>query len=156
MGTDPKARSAHEEEQKVYFFEFLTAVLLRGDFVSRTTSYATMRTWGIMSANDIRDLENMNRIENGDIYLQPLNMVEAGTPPPPPATTSPFAPKAILAPEEIKALEMLPPQPHRARFRSLRMSNKPVLFSSVRLMNFARPRKNPRRASRRSARSRLV
>lgn len=97
------------EEQKVYFFEFLTAVLLRGDFVSRTTSYATMRTWGIMSANDIRDLENMNRIENGDIYLQPLNMVEAGTPPPPPATTSPFAPKAILAPEEIKALEMLPP-----------------------------------------------
>ena len=31
-----------------------------------------------MSVNDIRAKENLNPLENGDIYLTPLNMVEAG------------------------------------------------------------------------------
>jgi hypothetical protein len=30
-----------------------------------------------MSANDIREIENMNPIEGGDVYLIPLNMVPA-------------------------------------------------------------------------------
>ena len=29
--------------------------------------------------NEIRKLENMNPIPNGDIYLQPSNFIEAGT-----------------------------------------------------------------------------
>ncbi len=78
-----------EKEQQTYFFEFMTAALMRGDYVSRTTSYATMRTWGIMCANDIRDLEGLNPIKDGDIFLQPLNMIEAGTVPPPPSATPP-------------------------------------------------------------------
>jgi hypothetical protein len=33
-----------------------------------------------LSVNDIRKLENMPPILNGDIYLQPLNYSEAGKP----------------------------------------------------------------------------
>lgn len=86
-----------DEEKKVYFFEFLSDVLLRGDMVSRYGAYAIARNWGVLSANDIRDRENMNRIANGDIYLQPLNMLEAGAKPPPASAPAPGATKALLA-----------------------------------------------------------
>ena len=33
---------------------------------------------GVYSANDIRRLEDLNEIDGGDIYLQPLNMKEQG------------------------------------------------------------------------------
>ena len=52
--------------------------LLRGDAVSRATAYATGRQWGWLSVNDIRKLENMQSIPNGEIYMQPLNMGESG------------------------------------------------------------------------------
>lgn len=42
------------------------------------TAYAQGRQWGWLSVNDIRKLENMLAIPNGDIYTQPLNMGEAG------------------------------------------------------------------------------
>lgn len=72
-----------KERQDGYFFEFLTDALLRGDLKSRYEAYAIARNWGWFSVNDILDRENMNRVENGDIRLQPLNMVEAGTKAPP-------------------------------------------------------------------------
>jgi HK97 family phage portal protein len=65
-----------------FFFEFNVAGLLRGDLQSRYAAYAQARQWGWLNVDDIRRLENMNGIENGDIYLQPMNMVEAGSPPP--------------------------------------------------------------------------
>lgn len=61
-----------------FFAEFNVDGLLRGDIKSRYEAYATARQWGWLSVNEIRAMENMNPIENGDIYLQPLNMVEAG------------------------------------------------------------------------------
>lgn len=61
-------------EREEFYPEFLLDGLLRGDLPSRYQAYATGRSWGWLSANDVRDLENMNRIENGDIYLFPLNM----------------------------------------------------------------------------------
>jgi len=61
-----------------YYVEFNMAALLRGDAVSRATAYATGRQWGWLSVNDIRKLENMPAILNGDIYMHPLNMGEAG------------------------------------------------------------------------------
>jgi hypothetical protein len=39
----------------------------------------------------------MNRIANGDVYLQPLNMVEAGTKPPPVSAPAPGGAKHLLA-----------------------------------------------------------
>jgi HK97 family phage portal protein len=60
-----------------YFVEFLVDGLLRGDIASRYAAYAIGRTWGWLSANDVREFENMNPIEGGDIYLSPLNMINA-------------------------------------------------------------------------------
>jgi phage portal protein BeeE len=64
-----------------YYIEFKIAALLRGDAKSRAEAYAVGRQWGWLSVNDIRRLENMNSIgPAGDIYLEPLNMHEAGKP----------------------------------------------------------------------------
>ena len=52
--------------------------LLRGDTATRTAYYTAGRQWGWLSANDIRELENMELIEDGDEYLTPMNMIEIG------------------------------------------------------------------------------
>ncbi|KGM99574.1 phage portal protein [Clostridium botulinum] len=67
-----------ESRRKNRYFEFNISGLLRGDIKSRYEAYAQGRQWGWLSVNDIRRLENMNPIPNGDIYLEPLNMGEAG------------------------------------------------------------------------------
>lgn len=59
-----------------YYLEFKVDSLLRGDAKSRAEAYAAGRNAGYLSVNDIRRLENMNAIENGDVYLQPLNMAD--------------------------------------------------------------------------------
>ena len=61
-----------------YYYEFNLNTLLRGDSKSMAEAFATGRQWGWLSVNDIRKLLNMNKIDNGDIYLQPMNMIEAG------------------------------------------------------------------------------
>lgn len=64
------------------FPELLVDALARGDMQSRYSSYAIGRQWGWLSANDILESENRPTIgEAGDVYLQPLNMVPAGTDP---------------------------------------------------------------------------
>lgn len=65
------------QDRARYFVEFLAEGLLRGDIKTRYEAYSIARQNGWMSANDIRDLENQNPIENGDLYLVPLNMVPA-------------------------------------------------------------------------------
>ena len=67
-----------QERMAGYYLEFKIDSLLRGDAKSRAEAYSIARQWGWMSVNDIRKLENMNSIPNGDIYLEPLNMIEAG------------------------------------------------------------------------------
>jgi HK97 family phage portal protein len=64
--------------QEDYFIRMNMDGLLRGDISSRYSSYATARQWGWMSVNDIRKYESLDPIDGGDVYLQPLNMVEAG------------------------------------------------------------------------------
>lgn len=67
-------------ERQRYFIEHLVAGLLRGDMQKRYQAYATARQWGWLSADDIRELENMNPLPDGagKTYLIPLNMVPAG------------------------------------------------------------------------------
>ncbi len=60
------------DDKKKLFFKFNVEGLLRGDYTSRMTGYATARQNGWMSANDIRELENMDKIpadQGGDLYL---------------------------------------------------------------------------------------
>ena len=61
-----------ESEKPDYFIRFNVDGLLRGDYASRMSGYATARQNGWMSANDIRELENLDRIApelGGDLYL---------------------------------------------------------------------------------------
>ena len=61
-----------ESEKPRVFIRFNVEGLLRGDYASRMSGYATARQNGWMSANDIRALENLDRIPpelGGDLYL---------------------------------------------------------------------------------------
>jgi len=61
-----------ESEKPTVFIKFNVDGLLRGDYASRMSGYATARQNGWMSANDIRELENLDRIPvelGGDLYL---------------------------------------------------------------------------------------
>lgn len=66
------------EEKKSYFVKFNVEGLLRGDYASRMQGYATARQNGWMSANDIRELENLDLIpdeDGGNLYLINGNML---------------------------------------------------------------------------------
>ena len=75
-----------QDDKSKYFIKFNVDGLLRGDYQSRMQGYATARQNGWMSANDIRELENLDRIpgeDGGDLYLingnmMPLSMSGAG------------------------------------------------------------------------------
>jgi HK97 family phage portal protein len=54
------------------FLAFNTNGLLRGDFNSRISAYATGLQSGFMSVNDVRKLEDMSPAEGGDQYRVPL------------------------------------------------------------------------------------
>ena len=66
------------EEKSRYFVKFNLEGLLRGDYQSHMNGYAIGRQNGWMSANDIRELENLDRIpaeDGGDLYLINGNML---------------------------------------------------------------------------------
>ena len=67
-----------EDEKKQYFFKFNLEGLLRGDYQSRMNGYAIARQNGWMSANDIRELEDLDKLspeQGGDLYLVNGNML---------------------------------------------------------------------------------
>jgi HK97 family phage portal protein len=64
--------------EEPYHFRLDMNAFERTDIRSRYAAYAVGRQWGWLSVNDIRAVEAMNGIgEDGDIYLQPLNMAPA-------------------------------------------------------------------------------
>jgi HK97 family phage portal protein len=66
-------------EKAEYFIKFNLDGLLRGDYQSRMQGYAIGRQNGWLSANDIRQLEDLNLIpadEGGDLYLINGNMTK--------------------------------------------------------------------------------
>lgn len=72
------AKLLNPRERAQYFSEHLVDGLLRGDIQSRYAAYAIARQWGWINVNEIRSRENMNPIDGGDAYLEPLNMTEVG------------------------------------------------------------------------------
>ena len=67
-----------ENEKGRFYVQFNLDGLMRGDYKSRMEGYAIARQNGWMSANDIRELENLNPLsdeEGGNLYLVNGNMV---------------------------------------------------------------------------------
>lgn len=66
-------------DKSSYFIKFNVDGLLRGDYQSRMSGYSVGRQNGWLSANDIRELEELNRIpdeEGGSLYLVNGNMTK--------------------------------------------------------------------------------
>ena len=68
-----------EERRAGYFTRFSVTGLLRGSHRDRAEFYRILHGIGALSANEIRDLEERNPYPDGDRYMQPMNMIEAGT-----------------------------------------------------------------------------
>ena len=69
-----------DEERTIYYAKFNVDGLMRGDFATRMNGYAIARQNGWMNANEIRALEDMNKIpadQGGDLYLLNGNMISA-------------------------------------------------------------------------------
>lgn len=67
-----------ETEKGRFYVQINLDGLMRGDYKSRMEGYAIARQNGWLSANDIRDLENLNPIsdeEGGNAYLINGNMI---------------------------------------------------------------------------------
>ena len=67
-----------DKEKGRFYVQFNLDGLMRGDYKSRMEGYAIARQNGWMSANDIRELENMNAMsdeEGGNAYLVNGNMI---------------------------------------------------------------------------------
>ena len=65
-----------------HYFEFLTDALVKGDIKTRWEAYRIQRETGVLSADEIRERENLNRIGGaaGDERWRPGNMTISGTP----------------------------------------------------------------------------
>ncbi|GGZ53210.1 phage portal protein [Streptomyces rubiginosohelvolus] len=76
-------RITKELLSKAEYAKYQVAGLLRGDSSARATFYRAMRDTGVMSANDIRELEDLPPIPGpeGDVYLQPTFMAPLGSNP---------------------------------------------------------------------------
>jgi HK97 family phage portal protein len=77
-----------------YFPKFETRALTMPDAESRRNFYATLRQWGLASADDIREMEDWNPIGGtvGTAILWPVNMQEAGSETPAEVEPSPDLP----------------------------------------------------------------
>jgi HK97 family phage portal protein len=62
-----------------FYVKFTVDALLRGDIKARYEAYSVGRQWGWLSANDVREYEDLDPLEpdKGDIYLSPVNMIPA-------------------------------------------------------------------------------
>lgn len=68
------------KEQSTHFCKFRTTELLRGDVNSRADYYTKLFNVGALSPNDIRSMEDMNKVEDegSNDYYVPLNLGGVG------------------------------------------------------------------------------
>lgn len=71
--TDAYARVLlSRDERASYNFEFVTDDLLRADTAARAEAYSKLRAAGVVTANEVRRLENLPPIEGGDVLQNPF------------------------------------------------------------------------------------
>jgi HK97 family phage portal protein len=120
------------EERSRFFVEHVLDGLLRGDSASRATFYAQGRQWGYLSANDARELENLPDLgEKGDVYLVPINMVNAeelagGGPAPAPPANPPARETPPPGPADVRRAAVYGVRGLRLR-RRIKAAQRPVL-----------------------------
>ncbi|MAD75154.1 MAG: phage portal protein [Rheinheimera sp.] len=66
------------KSDKTRYFKFNANALLRGAMKDRAEFYGKLVNLGALSPNDVREYEDMNPREDGDIYLTPSNMLIDG------------------------------------------------------------------------------
>ncbi len=59
-----------------YYFKFNLNSLLRGDSAARANYYEKMMHLGIYSINEVRELEDRDKIDNGDKHYMSLNYID--------------------------------------------------------------------------------
>ena len=65
-----------EIDKKKYYFKFNLNSLLRGDSTNRSAYYEKMINLGIYSINEVRELEDKDKIKNGDKHYMSLNYID--------------------------------------------------------------------------------
>ena len=73
-----------EDRNSGHIIRFNLDAALRGDFKSRQEGLKIMREWGVINANDWREMENMNPIaddDGGEDFIRPMNMSVPGEEP---------------------------------------------------------------------------
>lgn len=65
-----------EIEIKKYYFKYNLNSLLRGDSTNRAAYYEKMINLGIYSINEVRELEDKDKIKNGDKHYMSLNYID--------------------------------------------------------------------------------
>lgn len=80
------------------YFKHNVEGLLRADAAARGTYYREMFNIGAMSINEIREKEDLDPIEGGDIHLVPMNMTSLENAGKPPEAEEPIDTRSLSAP----------------------------------------------------------
>ncbi len=115
------------ERAQGYFFWFKADGLSRADMKTRQEFYKAGRQWGYLSANDCRRFEKLPPIENGDDYLQPLNMVPAGASPAMLRDIHRAAAPGLLSGGGVPIRQQLPPVGLRQRRNAYRDTHRTTI-----------------------------
>jgi len=71
------------------FIKYNLDAAVRADIATQNESFTAGRLGGWLSVNEVRALKDLAPIDNGDIFLQPVNYAEAGAQPSGPPVTMP-------------------------------------------------------------------
>jgi len=146
-----------EGERHTMFAKYHVEGMLRGDTLSRYQSYQVAVNNTILTPNEIRELEDRNPIEGGDVLFTPVNLVTLGaTPAPLPAaapTVEPAPAQARLLVEVAQPALLPAPQEKRADD----VARRALMNRHVRLFEDAASRAVKRESSdiRKAAKSKL-
>jgi HK97 family phage portal protein len=69
------SRLMTEAERGQYYAKHSVEGLLRGDSEKRANFYSRMIQTGVYTLNEVRELEDRNPIDGGDVHLVPLNLI---------------------------------------------------------------------------------
>ena len=72
-----------ERERETHYAKHNVEALLRGDSAARAEFYTALYMLSAISPNEIREFEDKNPIEGGDVYYRQLNMTPLGEDPEP-------------------------------------------------------------------------